>query len=229
MAKKINLEELKMENLKKAIIDIDSVTDTYQRTHLRLLLVQTINGMSTVSASLPEGRDALDNSKTKTDNKSTASAEALNAVNKAKEALAEVMEQPEVTVEDPEIAPVEAMGIDADEIANQEDMTAEANLERDEEEIQSEMSEGIGAQVESLEFDPGDGNLVEIAPQYNALINVPDDDNKQILAYYLAVYDEESVMAITSAFSSEIESDPYALLNENNYLAYLEYFNECLQ
>lgn len=213
MAKKVNLEELKMENLKKAIKDIDSIADTYQRTHLRLMLVQTINGMSTGSVALPEGREALDNTKTKTDN--TASEQALETVASVKEALANVVEQPEETVVDPEIAPVEATGID----------TAEEVVE--ETEVQEDAP--IGAQVETLGFDPGDGNVVEIAPQYNALINVPDDDNKQVIAYYLAVYDEDSIAAITSAFSSEIESDPYALLNENNYIAYLEYFNECLQ
>lgn len=230
MAKKVNLEELKMEALKKAIKDIDTISDVYQRTHLRLLLVQTINGMSSSNVALPEGREALDNSKPKTDNKQTsASEQALETVNKVKEALAEVVEQTEESTDAVEIAPVEVTGIDAKELANQEDMVAESNLGRDEEEVQAEMSEGIGAQVESLEFDPGDGNVIDIAPQYNALSNVPDDENKQILAYYLAVYDEDSIAAITSAFSSEIESNPYALLNENNYEAYLEYFNECLQ
>jgi hypothetical protein len=60
-------------------------------------------------------------------------------------------------------------------------------------------------------------------------VKLPDDDNKQVLAYYLAVYDEESISQIVSAFSSEIESDPYNLLNEDNYIAFLDYFNECLQ
>lgn len=216
MAKKVSLEEVRNDNLKKVIKDIESITDTYQRTHLRILLIQAINGMSTGPVSLPEGREALDNSKTKTDNKSTASTEALETVANVKEALSGIVEQPEESITDPEIAPAEATGIEAEEELIAPEETAEE-------------ATGIGTQVDTLEFDPGDGNLVEIAPQYNALINVPDDDNKQILAYYLAVYDEESIAAITKAFSVDIESDPYALLNENNYMAYLEYFNECLQ
>lgn len=217
MAKKVSLEEVRNENLKKVIKDIESITDTYQRTHLRILLIQAINGMSAGPVSLPEGREALDNSKTKTNNTTTASVEALETVANVKEALSGIVAQPEESIADPEIAPTEATGIEAEkELAVPEETAEDAVI-------------GIGAQVETLEFDPGDGNLVEIAPQYNALINVPDDENKQILAYYLAVYDEESIAAITNAFSSNIEADPYALLNDNNYMAYLDYFNECLQ
>ena len=228
MAKKINLEELKMENLKKAIKDIDSVSDTYQRTHLRLMLVQTINTMASSTVNLPEGREALDNTKTKTNN--TASQEALETVANVKEALANVVDQPQETIVDPEVAPVEATGVDVD-MSYQEDMVAEDNLGMDEEQIQNELEESMatGTQVDSLEFDPGDGNLVDIAPQYNALIKLPDDESKQVLAYYLAVYDEDSISQIVSAFSSEIETDPYELLNEDNYMAFLDYFNEFLQ
>ena len=166
------------------------------------MLVQTINTMTTGTVNLPEGRDALDNTKTKTNN--TASQEALETVANVKEALASVVDQPEDTIVDPEISPVEATGIEAEEVVGEETV----------EEVADGDVVAIGAQVDTLEFDPGDGNLVEIAPQYNALINVPDDDNKQILAYYLAAYDEESVSAITAAFSSDIESDPYALLKD---------------
>lgn len=207
--KKVNLEEIKIENLKKAIKDIDTVSDVYQRTHLRLLLVQTINGMNTTSTPLPEGRESLDNTTPKTDNKTA------ETVAKAKEALDNVLKETPESV----IAETEAV---IEEVVEPEVQVQEAT----EEVVVEETVEY--AQVDELGFDPGDGNLVDIAPQYNAL-QIPDDENKQIIAYYLAVYDGESVEAITSAFSSNIESNPYALLNADNYEAYLAYFNECLQ
>ena len=247
--KKINLEELKMEQLKKVLVNIENISDLYQNTQLRIMLIQALGGIhsnKTETAQVMEGREALDNTITKENNipaeetvqqvevtpVQEANDKTQQAVNNIKNAIEEVLNQPEETYEDPEVAPVEVAGIDVNELNNQEDMIAESNLGRNEEEVQAEMEEAAlpgSILTEDFFIDAGDGTQVNIKDTFNALQALPDDEAKQYIAFYLAYYDAESVAAIVNAFSSEITSDAFELLNANNYMAFLEYFNACLQ
>lgn len=239
--KKINLEELKMEQLKKVLSNIDKVSDLYQNTQLRIMLIQALGGIYvTNKEDLPVGRDALDNTSLKenVEKESTveetietnieatpvqeSKEEVLKAVDNIKNAIAEVMEQPEETVEDPEVAPVEVTGIED----TQETQEVEQVLEAAEETV-SELPGTI--LEEDLFIDAGDGTQVNIKDSFNRLAALPDDESKQYIAFYLSYYDAESVAAIVNAFSSGITSDAFELLNADNYTAFLEYFNACLQ
>lgn len=236
--KKINLEELKMEQLKKVLSNIDKVSDLYQNTQLRIMLIQALGGIYvTNKEDLPVGRDALDNTSLKenVEKESTveetietnieatpvqeSKEEVLKAVDNIKNAIAEVMEQPEETVEDPEVAPVEVTGIE-------DTQEVEQVLEAAEETV-SELPGTI--LEEDLFIDAGDGTQVNIKDSFNRLAALPDDESKQYIAFYLSYYDAESVAAIVNAFSSGITSDAFELLNADNYTAFLEYFNACLQ
>lgn len=216
--KTIKLEEVRAEQLKKAIKDIETISDTYQKTHLRLILVQAINGMSqTTVEDIPEGREALE---TNTKKKQTKSKKAQETVEKAQEAIEKVNEAySEEETQEEVISEEEQAQIDA-----QEDMVAEGNLGADDAEVQ-----GV-----TIELEGEDGPIeFDVTESYVALANVPDDDNKKLLAYYLLAYDADSVNGILEAFSSGLAQqegkDVYAFLNADNYEAFLQYFNDCLQ
>lgn len=220
MKKKINLEELKMEQLKKIVTNIDKISDTYQNTKLRIMFLQALNGMSSAPINLPEGRDAIDNTKTKKDNTedtvkendNNISEETIETVNNIKDAIANVME-------------------DTSENNETEEVTETEVIEETQPETTEELAQELPGTIveEDMFMDPGDGNLINIKDTYNALQALPDDEAKQYLAFYISYYDAESVAAIVNAFSSEITSDPFELLNADNYEAFLEYFNDCLQ
>lgn len=238
MAKKINLEELKMEQLKKVLSNIDKISDLYQNTQLRIMLIQSLGGIHTAKENLPTGREALDNTSLK-ENTTTeetqeiittpvqnSKEETLKAVDKVKNAIAEVLEQPEETVVDPEVAPVEVTGIEeqSEESTQEETNTVEEVVE---ETVATELPGTI--LEDDLFIDAGDGTQVNIKDSFNRLVALPDDESKQYIAFYLSYYDAESVAAIVNAFSSGITSDAFELLNADNYTAFLEYFNACLQ
>ena len=241
--KKINLEEVKMEQLKKVLTNIDKVSDLYQNTQLRIMLIQALGGIYTTTSSredLPTGREALDSTSLKENNiveeaveeikeavsevVEEAKAEVKETVSNIKDAIAEVMEQeyPE-EIADPEVAPMDVTGIE--QVMDEAEVPVETV-----EEVTEEAPQQVGTILEEdLFIDAGDGTQVNIKEAFNRLAALPDDESKQYIAFYLSYYDAESVAAIVSAFSSEITSDAFELLNADNYMAFLEYFNACLQ
>ena len=247
--KTINIEQLKMEQLKEIISNINNVSDVYQNTQLRIMFLQALNTLTLNTVNdLPTGREALDSTKKKENNKETmidennninkvieepatkedeSVSETIESVNMIKNAIAEV---------------VEDTGNKVIDITNkQEDIveeTTEETIEETTEEIQEEtetVEETIEEELpgmiveEDLLIDAGDGTEVNIKDAYNLLRALEDNDTKQYIAFYLSYYDAESIAAITNAFSSGITSDPFELLNKDNADAFLEYFNSCLE
>ena len=212
--KTIKIEEVRAEQLKKAIKEIETLSDPYQKVKSRLMLVQAINGIGQVSVEdIPEGREALETNKKKTSNKS--SNKAKETVEKAKEAVQQVEQNYS-----------EANTEAAQEV--QEEVTPNVT-EAPEPEVQPAQTEEVTGPV-LIQLDTEEGVVeYDVTDSYLKLTEVPDDENKQLLAYYLMAYDADSVAAITEAFSNQITADPYELLNADNYVAFLDYFNACLQ
>lgn len=237
--KTINIEQLKMEQLKEIISNINNVSDVYQNTQLRIMFLQALNTLTLNTVNdLPTGREALDNTKKKENNKETMIDE-NNNINK-------VIEEP-VTIEDESVNEtiesvnmiknaiaevVEDTGNKVIDIASKQEDVIEEAIEDTIAEVQEETTEeelpGMIVE-EDLLIDAGDGTEVNIKDAYNLLRALEDNDAKQYIAFYLSYYDAESIAAITNAFSSGITSDPFELLNKDNADAFLEYFNSCLE
>lgn len=234
--KTINIEQLKMEQLKEIISNINNVSDVYQNTQLRIMFLQALNTLTLNTVNdLPTGREALDNTKKKENNKETMIDE-NNNINK-------VIEEP-VTKEDASVSEtIESVNMIKNAIAEVVedtgnkviDITEEIQEAQDVQEVQEEETETTEEELpgmiveEDLLIDAGDGTEVNIKDAYNLLRALEDNDSKQYIAFYLSYYDAESIAAITNAFSSGITSDPFELLNKDNADAFLEYFNSCLE
>lgn len=236
--KTINIEQLKMEQLKEIISNINNVSDVYQNTQLRIMFLQALNTLTLNTVNdLPTGREALDSTKKKENNKETmidennninkiieepvtkedaSVSETIESVNMIKNAIAEVVEDTGNKV------------IDITEETVQEVQQVEEVQEVEEIETKEEELPGMIVE-EDLLIDAGDGTEVNIKDAYNLLRALEDNDTKQYIAFYLSYYDAESIAAITNAFSSGITSDPFELLNKDNADAFLEYFNSCLE
>lgn len=246
--KTINIEQLKMEQLKEIISNINNVSDVYQNTQLRIMFLQALNTLTLNTVNdLPTGREALDNTKKKENNKETmidennninkvieepvtkedaSVSETIESVNMIKNAIAEVVEDTGNKV------------IDITEEIQEKQEAQEKQEIQDVQEVQDIQEEVIETTEEELPgmiveedllIDAGDGTEVNIKDAYNLLRALEDNDSKQYIAFYLSYYDAESIAAITNAFSSGITSDPFELLNKDNADAFLEYFNSCLE
>lgn len=244
--KTINIEQLKMEQLKEIISNINNVSDVYQNTQLRIMFLQALNTLTLNTVNdLPTGREALDNTKKKENNKETmidennninkvieepvtkedaSVSETIESVNMIKNAIAEVAEDTGNKVIDiTEKVQQEAEEAQDLEVVEEVQQVQEEAIETTEEELPGMIVE------EDLLIDAGDGTEVNIKDAYNLLRALEDNDSKQYIAFYLSYYDAESIAAITNAFSSGITSDPFELLNKDNADAFLEYFNSCLE
>ena len=242
--KTINIEQLKMEQLKEIISNINNVSDVYQNTQLRIMFLQALNTLTLNTVNdLPTGREALDSTKKKENNKETmidennninkiieepvtkedaSVSETIESVNMIKNAIAEVVEDTGNKVIDITEETVQEVQ-ESEEVQQVEEVQEVEEIETKEEELPGMIVE------EDLLIDAGDGTEVNIKDAYNLLRALEDNDTKQYIAFYLSYYDAESIAAITNAFSSGITSDPFELLNKDNADAFLEYFNSCLE
>lgn len=206
--KSITLQEVLGENLKKAIAEIETVENTYERVTLRLELVNTIHKLKGQEVEIPdkEGREALDNTKKKTTNKKAKAVQ---------DAVDKVIDQTDVVEEEttPEITPEPAQ-----EVQPEAEQTSAEAEEVAEQEIDNS----------PMLMDDGNGGEIDIRPYYNALaIFEPTlDETKQYIAYYASLYD---LSEMVSAFSQGISNDIYELLNDDNAAAFYDYLVASMQ
>lgn len=222
MSKKITLEEIKTDNLRKVIAEIETIENTYERVTSRLKLIEVIHYLKDkTDVDMPEGREALNNTKKKTDNKATSTSKKAQEKAKAvKEAVEQVNQEPEVTEEAaPEITP---------EPKVEETVVEEPAQESVEETTEEVVQEEQVIDETPMLMDAGDGTEVDIRPFYNAL-NITEtelDIVRQYIAFYASLYD---LSEIVSAYSQGISSDLYELINDDNAAAFYEYLTQCMQ